>query len=72
MPEYEGKGYGYESASVFMDFAKRDLRLERVVAITLPSNKSSIHLLEKLGLAFEKMFNLPGDDEELMLFSHHF
>jgi len=39
------------------------------VAITTPDNFSSIKLLEKLGLSFEKMIKWPEDGSELKLFS---
>ena len=37
------------------------------MAITLEANKGSVRVLEKIGLKFEKMVKLAGDDEELML-----
>lgn len=67
LPGYEGKGYAYEAASATMDFARKK-DIPRVVAITLEHNENSIRLLKRIGLQFEKMITLPGDDEELMLF----
>jgi len=69
LPEYEGKGFGYESSLEVLRFAKREFYLNKIVAITLPTNKSSIHLLEKLGLSFEKKIKPFEDDEELLLFA---
>lgn len=69
LPQYAGKGYGYEAAAVVMNYAQHTLKLKRVVAITLPSNEYSIALLKKIGLQFEKMIQIPNDDEELMFFS---
>jgi RimJ/RimL family protein N-acetyltransferase len=69
LPEYEGKGYAYESASAVMDYAQNILKLGRISAITVAANKSSIRLLEKIGLGFEKTITIPGDLEELMLFT---
>jgi RimJ/RimL family protein N-acetyltransferase len=37
------------------------------VAVTLPENLRSIRVLESIGLAFERMFRLPGDQAELRL-----
>ncbi|MDR3679283.1 MAG: GNAT family N-acetyltransferase [Flavipsychrobacter sp.] len=68
LPDYEGKGYGYEAAVAIMNLAVK-LNMARVVAITLPTNIKSVRLLERLGLRFEKMIRLPGDEEELMLMS---
>ena len=55
-----GNGYAYESAAAVMDYGRRVLGLERIVAVTMPTNVNSIKLLEKIGLQFEKMIQLPG------------
>ena len=65
MPEYIGLGYGYEAASATMHYAKNDLQLKRVVAITDPENINSIQLIKKLGMQFEKMITLDSDKELL-------
>ncbi|AUP79730.1 GNAT family N-acetyltransferase [Flavivirga eckloniae] len=69
LPEYEGKGFGYESSVAILKMAKEQFRLKRVVAITLPTNLNSIKLLEKLGFICEKKVKLFEDDEELLLFA---
>ncbi len=68
LPEYEGKGFGFESASAVMDYAKNTLNIKTIAGITNSDNKSSIALLEKLGLHFQKMILLPNETEEIMLF----
>lgn len=69
LPEYEGKGFGYESSLEIMDLAKNQFKLDKVVAITDPINKNSIKLLKKLGLTLEKRV-IPFDDgKELLLFA---
>lgn len=68
LPEFEGKGFGFEAAKKIMDLAKTDFGLTRLAAITLPSNKASQQLIEKLGLHHKKMIQLSGDDEELMYY----
>jgi ribosomal-protein-alanine N-acetyltransferase len=68
LPEYEGKGYAFESAVAVMNHA-RDLKLERIVAITLPSNIKSANLLKKLNMKFENMIHFQGEEKELMLYS---
>lgn len=70
LPAHIGKGYGYESASAVMEYAERELQLNRIVAITAKNNQNSIRLLEKIGMAFEKMIQFPPDNEEIMLFSN--
>jgi len=69
LPNYEGKGYGYESSVAIMNMAKNKFKLNKVLAITNPDNKSSIHLLEKLGLSFQKRIKPFADNEELLLFA---
>jgi len=72
LPNYEGKGYGYESSVAIMNMAKNKFKLNKVLAITNPDNKSSIHLLEKLGLSFQKRIKPFADNEELLLFAKTF
>lgn len=68
LPEYEDKGFGYESSIAVMELAEHKFNLKRISAITLPINKNSIKLIEKLGLTFEKKVKPFEDDEELLLF----
>lgn len=68
LPDYRSKGYAYEAASAVMQFAKETLGLTRVVAITTQDNQSSGRLLEKLGLRFERLIQMPNDTELLRLF----
>lgn len=49
---YWGRGIGYESLKLEIDFSFRYLGLELIYAFILQSNKASIKLYEKLG--FEK------------------
>lgn len=69
LPEYEGKGYGYESSVAIINLAKKKFNLKKLLAITLPHNSNSIKLLEKLGFSLEKRAKLFEDDEELLLFA---
>jgi RimJ/RimL family protein N-acetyltransferase len=54
--EHQGKGYAQEAVSRLLDYAFRDLRLHRVVAITDRENEPSIALLERLGMRREGCF----------------
>lgn len=69
MPQYYGKGYGFEAASAVLKYALEVLHLPKLLGITLPSNKGSARILEKIGLTYTGMIRLPGDGDELMLFS---
>jgi [ribosomal protein S5]-alanine N-acetyltransferase len=69
LPAFRLKGYAFESASAVMKYGRDALGLNRIVAITAPRNEGSIRVLEKLGLRFERMVNLPGHGGESKLFS---
>ncbi len=72
LPEYERKGFGYESSMAIMDYAQKTLKLDRIVAIVQDNNPNSIKLLEKIGLTFEKKVILFEEKEELLLFAKNF
>ncbi len=65
---HTGKGYAREAAAAALNYAWQNLKLQRVVAITTPDNRSSIQLLEKLKFSFEKRVVLQDDTDELLLF----
>lgn len=69
LPDYANKGYGFESATAVMKYAREVLGLTRIVGITLPINLYSIRLLEKLGLRFAYKISLRTDGEESLVFS---
>jgi len=68
LEQFWGRGYAFESASAVMDYARNQLGLPRIVAITSPGNRASIQLVEKLGLHFQRMIQLPGHAAESNLF----
>lgn len=70
LPEFTGKGLAFEIANATMKFAKDKLKLPTIFAITVSDNKTSIKLLEKIGMRFNKRFSFPNENEELMLFSN--
>lgn len=65
LPGYEGKGYGYESASAVLTHAANDLRISRLTAFCNPENQASIALIQKLGFQFEKRIQY-GEKESLL------
>jgi len=69
LPEFERKGYAFESAQAVMKYGREELGLKRVLAITTQDNESSGRLLEKLGFKFDGLITQPHDAEELKLFS---
>lgn len=68
LPLYWGQGYAFEATSAVMDYARQNLKLQRLVAIVAPGNQSSIHLLHKLGFNEERTITWPADNTTLLLF----
>ena len=68
LQRHGSQGYAWEAASACLDHARDVLHLPRVVAIVLPDNQTSIRLLLRLGLQFERTLQLPHTDEPLQLF----
>ena len=69
LPEFRGKGYAFEATKAIYDYAYEELKLKKIVAIVNPDNTSSIKLLSKLGLEFERMIRFPDEEIDIMLFS---
>jgi RimJ/RimL family protein N-acetyltransferase len=67
LPQYRSQGYALESAAAVMDHARNVLGLRRVVAITNEDNVSSIRLLQKIGLSFDRMIKLSDGGPEIRL-----
>jgi len=68
LESYRSKGFAYESTSAILDFAKRELGIDPILAITDLNNSKSIKLLERLGMRFEKIIQLPDDEKKCRLF----
>jgi RimJ/RimL family protein N-acetyltransferase len=58
--EHWGCGYATEAARAAIRFAFDELALERIVAVTLPTNHASRRVLEKCGLAFVGVVHVYG------------
>ncbi len=69
LPDYTGKGYALEATKAILNYGQRDLKMERIVAITNIDNERSIRLLEKIGMKCEKKMILPGETVELFLYA---
>ena len=69
LPEYCGSGYAFEAATAVMRHAREQMNLPCVKAIVSPGHSRSIRLLEKLGMRLEKALRMPGEDEDILLYS---
>lgn len=68
LPDYCGKGLGWEAAAAVLAHSRDTLRLLRVTAIVSPDNVRSIALIEKLGMHFERSLQMPGEDHTVSLY----
>jgi RimJ/RimL family protein N-acetyltransferase len=55
--EYWGRGYATEGARAVVSAGFAQLGLDEIVSLTVPANKRSRHVMEKLGMSHS-----PGDD----------
>lgn len=69
LPQYCGRGYGFEAARAVIEHARVDARLTRLTALVSPQNIASVQLIEKLGMMFEKMVRIPGDTADVRLYA---
>ncbi len=60
--EYWGRGLATEASRAILKYAFETIKIERLVAVTMPANVGSVKVIEKLGLRFEK--KVPGLSEE--------
>ncbi|MCP3060058.1 GNAT family N-acetyltransferase [Myxococcus sp. K38C18041901] len=68
MPAYWNQGYAREAAEAVLRHAREDHAISRIAAIVSKDNVSSIKLLERLGLRFERYMRLPGASEDISLY----
>jgi len=70
LPEARGKGYAFEAAAAVLDHGRRVFGLKRILAIVSPDNASSIRVLEKAGMQFERDLEIrPGDPVKVFAWS---
>ena len=70
LPEFERKGFAYESSNKLKEVAFSEFGIKTISAITAKNNISSQKLIEKLGLKLIGTTKIPNDDseEELLLY----
>lgn len=69
LPQFEGLGYGYESAHRLLRAAFEAFEIEEIRAITAKDNSASHRLLVKLGLELIGTTTLPNETEEILLYT---
>lgn len=68
LPQFEKKGYAYESAEKLIEAAFTIFEIHKISAITTHQNVDSQNLLIKLGFTHIQNIFLPDDPEELRLY----
>ena len=68
LPQYENKGYAFESANKIKQIALQHFNINQLSAITTKKNIASQKLLVKLGFLYIKIVRIPNDDEDLLLY----
>lgn len=69
LARHTGRGYMREAAAATLEYAFGELHLARVVAITDRDNVRSRHLLETIGMHFERDIQLKANEEPLALYA---
>lgn len=67
LDEFTGRGYAYEACQGVLNYAKNNLQISALLAITMPENKKSIKLLEKLNFVFEEVIQQSANAPKLNL-----
>lgn len=57
--EFWGRGLATEGARAVLRYGFEHLRLDEIVAFTVPSNARSLRVMEKIGLTFSEEFDHP-------------
>jgi [ribosomal protein S5]-alanine N-acetyltransferase len=72
MREYWGLGFASEAAKATCDYACTQLRINEILGFTSVDNIASMRVLEKIGLKYDKIVELPGYNEPSRLFSSRY
>ncbi len=68
LPDYYGQGYAIESCRAVLDYGIWSFDFSVLDAVTMPDNKPSIRLLEKLGFHHQGIWSADTVDDELRLY----
>lgn len=68
LPQFEKKGYAFESCKLVLELAQKDYKLKTLSAITDQNNIDCQRLLEKLSFENKGTKILPGETKEVMYY----
>jgi ribosomal-protein-alanine N-acetyltransferase len=60
--EFWNKGFATEVAAALINKGFDDFNLDKILALTRPDNKKSIHILEKIGMRYVEKIRTDGND----------
>jgi len=63
LPAHRRNGYAREAVKAMLGFAREIAGLDRILAITNPTNERSVGVLEHFGFRFERMLRMSETDE---------
>ena len=69
LPDFWNKGLAFEAATAVVNYAREQLKIRRILAITSLDNEGSIDLLQRLGLSFNRIMRLSAEREQVRLFT---
>lgn len=69
LPQHRKKGYVVEAAQAVCRHAREQMGLEQLLAIVSPGHVASVRVLEKLGMSTSGRIRMPGENEEVVLYS---
>ena len=69
LPDCWGKGYATESARALMQQGRAQHGLQRIIGLVMPANVASSRVLDKLGLAYERMLGPEEGHGEMALYA---
>jgi RimJ/RimL family protein N-acetyltransferase len=72
LPAFWGHGYAREAAGACLDYARNELGLRRLLAITGPDNAPSARVLETIGMRHEDTRVLAGEERATRVFAIDF
>ena len=71
LPEYWNKGIGTEASKAIVAYGFEELKLDRIIGITMKENYGSQRVLEKSGLKQYKIDEYDGDEGEHYWYEIH-
>ena len=66
LAEHRGRGYAFEAAYAVMEYGRSKLHLDEIVGLTSRENVSSIRILEKLGMRFDRLVKMGAKSDVLL------